>query len=194
MGTLSITCTCLTAPFVIDTRLRCHLVSLDGNGDGLLGNGGLEGSTGSVSRDIVEASDGDSATFFHALVASAGSTSSRGVRISFLGDHRGLLSVLESVVHETTIAAGVDGGALDELFLREGNEVSGSEEVSTLERTGGGESPAGTALSLVLDGGNGTLGNPVDLVSESGGVELLNGVGLLQVSSVAVHGGSLLRG
>merc|ERR1712039_787334 len=187
MGTLSITCTCLTAPFVIDTRLRCHLVSLDGNGDGLLGNGGLEGSTGSVSGDIVEASDGDSATFFHALVASAGSTSSRGVRIGILGDHRGLLSVLESVVHETTIATGVDGGALDELLLREGNEVAGGNEVSTLQGTGGGESPAGTALSLVLDGGDSTLGSPVDGIGEVLGGEVLNGVGFLQVSSVSIH-------
>ena len=45
-------------------------------------------------------------------------------------------------VHQTTIAAGVDLGALNELLLREGDEVAGGNEVSTLEGSGGGESPA----------------------------------------------------
>jgi len=38
------------------------------------------------------------------------------------------------------------------------------------------------------------VGSPVDGIGEVGGVELLNGVGLLEVSLVSVHGGSLLRG
>jgi hypothetical protein len=122
--------------------LEGHLVSLDGNRDGLLGNGSLQSGTGFVSGDIVEGFDGDSTSLFHGLVASAGDTLSRGIRIGLLSNHRGLLSILESVVHETTIATGVDGGALDELLLREGDEAAGGKEVSTFEGTGGGESPA----------------------------------------------------
>ena len=173
--------------------LEGHSVGLDGDRDGLLGNGGLEGSTRSVGGDIVVASDGNGTALLHGSIASSGSASSRGVRIGVLSDHGGLLGILESVVHQTTIAARVDGGALDELLLREGDEVSSGNLMSTLHGTSGGESPAGTALSLVLDGGNGTLGDPVDLISEVGGVELGNGVGLLEVSLVAVHGSSLLR-
>jgi hypothetical protein len=82
---------------------------------------------------------------------------------------------------------------LDELLLREGNKVASGNLMSTLQRSSGGEGPAGTALSLVLNRGDGTLGSPVDLVSEVGGVELGNGVSLLLVSLVGVHGGSLLR-
>ena len=35
--------------------------------------------------------------------------------------------------------------------------------MDTLESTSGREGPAGAALALILDGGDGTLGNPVDL-------------------------------
>ena len=122
--------------------LEGHLVGLNGNGDGLLGNGGLEGSAGLVSRDIVEGFNANVTSSFHVFVAGAGNTVSGGIRIRVLGDHRGLLGVLESVVHETTVATGVDGRALDELLLREGDEVAGGNEVSTLEGSGGGESPA----------------------------------------------------
>jgi len=45
------------------------------------------------------------------------------------------------------------------------------DEVSTLNGTSGGESPAGSALSLVLNWGDGTLGSPVNGISEVGGVE-----------------------
>ena len=174
--------------------LEGHSVGLDGNRDGLLGNGGLEGSSGSVGGDIVVGGDGNLTTGFHGLVAGSGNARSGGVRIGGLLNQGGGLGILESVVHQTTIAARVDGGALDELFLGEGDKVASGNEVSTLQRSGGGEGPAGTALSLVLDGGDGTLGDPVDLIGEVGGGEVLDGVGLLLVSFVAVHGSSLLRG
>jgi len=57
-------------------------------------------------------------------------------------------------------------------LLREGVKLSGLDEVSTLNGTSGGESPAGSALSLVLDWGDSTLGSPVLGISEVGGVEL----------------------
>jgi len=172
--------------------LEGHSVGLNGDRDGLDGNGGLEGTTGSVGGDIVEALDGDSATSLHGLVTGAGSTSSGGVRIGVLSNHGGGLGVLESVVHQTTVATGVDGRALDELLLREGDDLSGGLVVGTLHGTDGRESPAGSALSLVLDGRQ--VGSPVDGVGEVLGGELLSGVGLLEVSLVGVHGASLLRG
>jgi len=88
------------------------------------------------------------------------------------------LNILESVVHESTIASVVLLGAVNELLLGEGVKLSILDLVSTLNGTGGGESPAGSALSLVLDWGDGTLGSPVDGSLEVGGVEedLVSGV------------------
>ena len=40
---------------------------------------------------------------------------------------------------------------VDELLLGEGLEFPGGNKFSTLDGTGGGKSPAGTALLLVLD-------------------------------------------
>ena len=51
---------------------------------------------------------------------------------------------------------------VDELLLGEGGEGVASDLEGALDGAGGGESPAGTALSLVLDGGDGALGGPVD--------------------------------
>jgi hypothetical protein len=47
-------------------------------------------------------------------------------------------------------------------LFREGREVVVVDEVEAFEGTSGGESPAGTTLTLVFDGGNGTLGGPVN--------------------------------
>ena len=55
------------------------------------------------------------------------------------------LDVLESVVHETSIASVVvvdSTGAVNELLFREGFEVSVLEEIGGFNGTGGGESPA----------------------------------------------------
>ena len=83
-----------------------------------------------------------------------------------LSVHHVSLGVIEGVVHETTIAALVALllGAVNELLLRERWELTVLLEVGTLHGTGGRESPAGTALSLVLDWGDGTFLSPVDAV------------------------------
>lgn len=77
-------------------------------------------------------------------------------------------------MHVTTVAttstvAEVVGGARDDLLLGKLNELAGLDEVGTTEGLAGGESPAGTALTLVLDGGDSTFGNPVDGVSDTAG-------------------------
>jgi hypothetical protein len=67
----------------------------------------------------------------------------------------------EGLVLPATVAAVVDGRAVDEGLLRIAIELSGGDIVSTLNSTNGGESPAGTALSLVLDGSDGSFSTPV---------------------------------
>ena len=76
------------------------------------------------------------------------------------------LNVGESRVHETTIATVRSRIAINELLLRVINwgsvilDSSGGRDSS-----GSGETPAGTALLLVLDWGNFILGNPIDFRS-----------------------------
>lgn len=53
------------------------------------------------------------------------------------------------------------------MLLREADKVTSSNLVSTFQSTSRGEGPAGTALSLILDTGNSTSGDPVDRVRDS---------------------------
>lgn len=75
--------------------------------------------------------------------------------------------ILEGILHETSIASlvAVQPRAVNELLFRVRSDGLRLvvDEVEAFESTGGGESPARTALSLVLDRGDGTGGDPVDL-------------------------------
>ena len=145
--------------------LEDELVGLDGNGDWSLGDGSLE--LGGRLGDVLEASDLTNTLGFVVLALSS-HASTGGVWVIALELKWVGLDVLEGVVHKTTVAALVNHVAVDELLLGEGLELAGGKEFSTLDGTGGGESPAGTALTLVLNWGDGTLGDPVDGVGEVG--------------------------
>ena len=71
--------------------------------------------------------------------------STGGVWVDGFFDHSIVLSVLEGLVHKTTVATKVLEDAivaLNELLLGKGKEFSSCDEVSSLETTGGGEGPA----------------------------------------------------
>jgi len=173
-------------------HLEGELVGLDGNGDGSEVEGGLELGDGSGGH-VLESSD---LTDTLGLVVSAGSLGGL-VGVVTLGLERVGLGVLESEVHESTVATVVTVGlgAVNELLLGERGELAGGNELSTLDGTGGGEGPAGSAHSLVLDGGDTSLGDPVDGGLDVGLVEELGGgVGLLELSSVSEHLLHLSRG
>jgi len=91
------------------------------------------------------------------------------------------LGVLEGVVHKSTIASTVLGGAGNQLLLSKRKEISSGNEVVSLKSGGGRESPAGSASSLVLDGVDGTFFSPVDWRSRLNGRENF-GVGGWNVS------------
>jgi len=167
---------------VEDTRsvaLEDGSVGLDGNGGGSGGDGSLEvgngsGTNGGDGLDVDLALGG-------IVLASSGSGS---VWVSSLE----LLAVSLDVVHgvglPTTLATIRGGIAVNNLLLGEGEESAGGNEVVSLNGGGGREGPAGTALTLVLDGVDGTLGSPVDGVGEVVGGEgdnggLVNGLGSL---------------
>jgi len=145
---------------VKDTRgveLEALLVGLNGNGDGLCANSGEE-SRLAVGLDVLVAGEGDNG---RASLASA-ITSSVGVG-SLGADTMVVHDPLEGTVHETTTAAVVTGGAstVNKLLLRDVGERALLDGPSTLNGTSGGEGPAGTALALVLDGGDSTIVAPV---------------------------------
>jgi len=164
-----------------DTRLvvlEDRSVGLNGDGNGLLVEGGLE-LGGGLS--------GDGGVGFSTNTASVGSslagTVSAGVLVVRLVGEVVGLSVLVGVVLPSTVATVVTvGGAVNELLLGERDELASGNEVSTLKTTSGGEGPAGTAGALVLDGGDGTLVDPVDA-----GGEVLLGEGDL-VGEGELHG------
>jgi hypothetical protein len=104
------------------------------------------------------------------------------------------LPVVESGGLVTTVATEGKLDAIDQLLFGEGKEIARHNLVSTFSSAGGGESPAGTALTLILDGGHGTESAPVDGGSVGGTVNGLGGflvVAVVHVGHVAEHGGEL---
>lgn len=131
--------------------------SIDGDGNWTLGES-LSESLWRRWSNVHEALDLGNTTLFVALSVSAGVWVGR-LELDLVG-----LNVFESIVHKTSIATLVakGAGAVNKLLLGEGLEVLVGHEVGSLQGTGGGEGPAGTALSLVLNWGDGTLRSPVD--------------------------------
>lgn len=163
-----------------DTRLvqlEGGLVSLDGDGHGALVQGSHHGGVGVLGDIGVAGRSGGSVLGARGLGAGASLLGGAGgVRVSGLSaETTVLLDPGEGVVHQTTVAAHVFATvgasvAINELLLGEGLQVAVLVVVSTLKSTGGGERPAGAALALILDRGDGTLGNPVDGGSQGGEV------------------------
>jgi len=156
-----------------DTSHVC-LPSLGGiNGDGEWTTGGDEGLHGGFGvLDILVAGDLDGNLFELGLVAGSGTSHSGGVWVLGFGVNTAILNnPFEGVVHESSLASVVSVvGALDEFFLGEGLEVLGGQVVLTFHVSGGGERPAGSALSLVLDVGDGSVLSPI--LGTSGGLDL----------------------
>ena len=126
--------------------LEDHLVSLDGNSEGLLVEGGLH-LVGVVGGDVSVVGDSDGSGGGSLVSAGAlDGVDTRGVGVD--GLELGLVAILVVLVGvslETTIASVVavlKVGAINELLLGEGEEFTSGDLVGTLKGTGGGESPA----------------------------------------------------
>jgi hypothetical protein len=149
--------------FVVNTsgvELEGVVGSIDGNGDGTnVGNSGLE-LRFRARGNIVVASDVGG----NVLGVVLASLSLRDVWVRSLSVNSALHDVLESIIHQTTVAASVSEArrAVDEVSLRQTNELASLESVLTLNGASGGERPARAALALVLDWSNNTLGSPVN--------------------------------
>ena len=149
---------------------------VDGDGEGAdVGDGGGHGGFGVGDVDVA----GDvGAGGLAGAVAGGDLTVTRDVRVVGFAGHV-TVPVLDDggpgVVHETAVAAVVAGVAGDEFLFGEGDEVVAGEEPLAFGGTSCGERPAGAALALVLDVGDGTLLAPVDLLFAGGADEGLLG-------------------
>lgn len=152
----------------------------------------LEGLVDSALRRV----DGDNLGDGKAgLAVSRGALSVLGgVGVATLGVQTSLLlDPLQGLLRITSRATTVVGVAVDD-FLR-GKRADGisGDEVGGLNSLGGGESPARSALLLVLDRGGHSLCDPVDISRRSG--ELLNyRLGERLGGNEAVHALELLDG
>ena len=147
-------------------HLEDELVGLDGDGDWLLVEGGLELLWG-VDGDISVGGNLEGGALSLGGIAGSLSSASGGVWVGGLGGDGVGLGPLEGLVHKTSVASEILGGtvvALDEVLLGEGFELASGDEVSTFEATSGGEGPARSAAALVLDIGDGSFLNPVDSI------------------------------
>jgi len=141
--------------------------SIDGDGDG------SDGARGNQERGFV--SGLDSVVSLHGGSNVGGvelarsvlrNVGVRGFRVdTVVGD-----DVLEGIDHETSVASLVSerSRAVHQVLLRKTDEgLSSLKNVGSFERSGGRERPARSALSLVLDSGDGVLLSPVHRGGES---------------------------
>jgi hypothetical protein len=176
----------------VGERARGRLRSTyHGNGDGTnVGAGSLEVSLRALGDIGVSGAGGTNVGSVEAALALDGLVGVGGLGVNTVV----LDDVLESLVHQTTVAgederrrrtkarhkpAIVTLGtrAVNEVLLRERDEVSSGKAVLSLEGAGGREGPARAALSLVLDRGDDTLGAPVDLGGEGANIGGGGGLG-----------------
>jgi hypothetical protein len=146
------------------------LLGVNANGNGLSGQGREESGLGSLGYvSVFGELDGDAAGGVPAGAEFG------GVWVGGLSLNAVLLNVLEGVVGPSSVASVVAelAGAVEELLLGEGDQLAIDDELGALESTGGGEGPAGAALTLVLDTGDGALGNPVNGISVAGNLNNL---------------------
>jgi hypothetical protein len=165
------------------------VAGIDGNRGRLLGNGSLE-SRLRTRRDISVSRDGSTNI---GRVVSALSLDSL-IRVRSLGVNSSVADdVFESIIHQSTITSVVSerGRAIEQLLLGERDKVSGGDLVDTLGGSSGGESPASSALSLVLDSSDSTLSGPVNRGRGISGLGLEGGRGLGDGGS-EVHSSVLL--
>jgi hypothetical protein len=150
-----------------DTRLvelEDILVSFDGDRDGGVNQSSLEGIRALGSDEFVTRVD--LVGLFGVKLAGTILGSIGIVRFKFktIGG-----SISNSLIHPASLATIAVSGAINDLLFREREEFTGLDEVETFKDTSGRERPAGTALALILNGGNGTLVSPINGVGESEG-------------------------
>jgi len=154
-------------------------IAADGEGHALEGlvDGGLVASNGGDGGDL-------QVGVRSALGRSTGAVLS-GVRVARFGIETALVNdPLESLLRITTVATIIAGVAVDDFLRGTSRDGVTSHQVGGLNGLGGRESPAASALFLVLDRGGLSLGNPIDGtrrgIGVDGGRDGVQGLGRLE--------------
>lgn len=165
-------------------------------------NGNWDGSAGKGGGQIVAVLDVSEAWDLEGTRRLGAGLLDGLVGVLILMDNSVVLDELEGIIHKTSIAGLVSvwAGAINELLLREALKSSVGELAETLKGSSGGESPAWSAWSLVLDWGDGTLGGPINITNLSI-IKALNVVAGLSNDGSEVllgeffsgHGGELVK-
>jgi len=154
----------VTASALDDTRaveLEDVFISFDGDGDWLSDQSSLEGIS-VLSGDEVRSTVGLDGNSLLELASAVDSL----VWVGELEFETVVSSVGEGFNWVTTVATIIVGVTVNNLLLREAEKLVVVDLVPSFQDTGGGESPARTALALILDLGDGTLASPVNAVWE----------------------------
>ena len=114
--------------------LEDHSVSLDGDSDGLVGKGSLEGGNG-VSSDLHGTSDLDVGVGVGDIVLARATDGLVGVRGLAHGEVGGVVVEGEGLV--ATVASEASLDTVDELLLGEGEELTGANLPGTFKGAGG---------------------------------------------------------
>ena len=170
------------------TLVEMEDAGIENDGDGVHGNGVLEGLLIHLRKDNATSRlDNNLALVILAVLVSS------VVGILLLSAETLVVDVVQSAPGPASVATLVlvlgDSGAIDQLLLRQGDQLTRVDEVSSLDGTSGREGPAGSARGLVLDGGDGTLISPVDSlgsITEHGGHTARAGSGILSASAELV--------
>merc|ERR1711881_480091 len=150
--------------FVVDTagvHLERWVGSINGDRDGSSGGGGSLESAFVTLGNISESSDITTNVGFVKVALTILSS----VRIGILSvKTTSRDNVLECIIHKTTVATHVSIGprAVNKLLLSKRSELAALGEVGTFGGSDSTESPAGSALTLILNGGHVSLGSPVN--------------------------------
>ena len=122
------------------------------------------------------------------FVEFAGSISGSVLVVRRLLETSGGLEVGEGVLHETSIATLVlTLVAVNELLLGELDEFLGLDEVESFEVSDGGEGPTASALTLILDGADGSFLSPIVAFGSGLGEGETLTLGFLNVQHVDVQ-------
>jgi hypothetical protein len=117
----------------------------------------------------MESSDGSTniSSLESASVGSSGSVGVRSLSVNSVVSN----DISESRVHKTTVASlvTISGGAVNKVLFGKADKAMLLNKVDSFNGTSGREAPARSALSLILNGGNGTVASPVP-ACRSGGV------------------------
>lgn len=181
----------LLTALLVEDAARVELefvVHGNGDGDGLDVQGSFHLS-GGVLGNVLEATHSESGIVSLAL------TVTTGVGIVGFEGNAVFLDVLEGSVHHSTVATHVAVlGTVDQGLFGEFGEVAVFDEVEAFQGADSGESPAGSALALVLDVSDSAFLDPVDGVGLAFVAEDILDVTRHGLNVAGFKGGELFEG